>query len=162
MLNRKSRAVIQKTIAAAAATYTAGDQVGVPIELVKAFDMESGVAEIISVTLVDDSASAVSTDVFFFLSQPTVTSADQDPPAMTDAIAKATCIGSVNIPAANFKALGAGQTVGSVGNVGLLVKAAAATNRTFDRTASLWAMVVTRGTPTLVADGLTLVVGLER
>lgn len=160
MLTRKSRTVIRKTIAAAAATYTAGDQVGVPVELVKAFDSESGVGEIISVTLIDDSASAVSTDIFFFLSAPTVTSADQDAPAMTDAIAKALCLGSVNIPAANFKALGAGQTVGSVGNIGLMVNAARA--QTLDRSASLWAMVVTRGTPTLIANGLTLVVGVER
>lgn len=160
MLNRKSRAVLEKTIASAAATYTANDQVGALVQLSNAFDLESGVGEVVSLTVIDQAAQTIAMDVFLFHTAPTLTSSDQDAVGITDAILSATCLGVISVAAGDWKAAGSGATVATVKDIGMMVKCAKG-NASSGNT-SLWALVVTRGTPTFVANGLKLLLGIER
>ena len=102
--------------------YTAGDQIGSgAILLQRAARENAGGSVIISVTVVDAESKSNEIDFFFFNQNPNITSTDNAALALTDADAKAACVGWINVSAADYKSYGGG-TIGCAKSVGLLLK----------------------------------------
>ena len=159
-MNRMNRALVVKTVAAAAAAYSTGDQVGIPVQVANIVDMESGAAKLVSLTVVDEAAQAVALDVLLFKLAPTVTSADNDALAITDAEMTSKCLGVVSVAAADFKTVNTTSTVATVKGIDMVIQAGKG-NEARGNT-SIWAIVVARGSPTYAASSLTLKFGVER
>lgn len=153
-------AFVESTVAAAAAAYADGDQVGVMLDLGDVFKDRGGVAKLKQLTVLDEAGQKINGDVFFFRSvhttgadaAPTVTSVDNGAFALS-AANLAFCVGKVNVPAANYAATSA-QAVATV-QTDLPFFASKGSKR-------LYCMFVTRGAPTYTANGVKLKLGFEK
>lgn len=146
--------VVQVTIAAAAAAYTALDQVGIPVEVTGAFSgSERQRAVLYSLSVIDKSNTKGAVNVHFFATQPTMVGVDQDALDITDAnIASAKWLGTVAIAAADWTSFAANNAVATK-SAGFVVEPGA-------NLSSIWAVVQQVDAKTLVLNNYVLNVGL--
>lgn len=136
--------------------YSAGDQMGASNELSSATLDQGGYAILKSISVLDKESQSQSIDVFLFSKDPGMSTVDNEAASLTDANAVSNgFLGVVNIPAANYKALGE-NSIASVNDIGLLLKAAPSST-------SVFCILVARGT-NAVATSTDLVVrfGIEQ
>ena len=137
------------TVAVNTDAYGAGDLVGTKLTLSNAYPVESKEPYLHSITVQDLDSQAAELDFVFFDSDPSGTTftnnsaldvADADLPKL---------IGFVTITASDYCSF-ADSSVGTVGNLGIACKPAINT---------LYCAIVSRGTPTYTANGLSVVFG---
>lgn len=136
--------------------YADKDQMGAGgLELAYALDDVGGTCTIRSVTVIDKAIQSAAIDLLFFNSSPTVTSANNDALAITDAEMVSKFLGRVSIPAASYVAQ-AGASDCTVCNIGLICKGVAGSR-------SLYVIPVSRGTPTYsAASDLVIKIGIDQ
>jgi hypothetical protein len=122
--------------------YTAGDNVGAKITLASAVRVSGGTGIIQSITLSDKGKQSAATDVIFFSANPTNTTATDNTAQTIHDTDLLTIIGVVSIVAADWFAF-VDNSVASKLGLGLAFKAVGST--------SIYAILVTRGTPTYTA-----------
>lgn len=130
--------------------YADGDQVGLGAsELVSILRTPWNLATIESITVIDKAKQKSKLDVHFFSSIPTLANLNNAAPDITDANAIATYLGRVPILDTDYADF-ANQSVATKLSVGLMVAGKKLNTQDKD-TKSLWAIVVSRGTPTYTA-----------
>lgn len=142
LIRRNCKTIRVTPVISSGVAYAAGDQIGTLMEFVGAFDGSSGSCTIEDITVVDGSSQNAQMDLFFFGENPTNAVADNAAASISDADMKAMCLGSVNIPAANYAAT-ALNTIATVRGVNLQVQQI---NKY--KAKSVWVLAVSRGTPT--------------
>lgn len=158
-LNRRPSDVKTVAIAATNLAYAAGQQIGVPVEIKNAVEDSGSSATVQSVSIQDPAKQDAAVDVIFFSQAP---SAGADKAAWAPTAADlAKILGVVKIVAANYSD-GAAMSIGSLVNAGLKVKAGKAAPS--QSNSSIWALIVSRGTPNYGASAanLALLVGIDR
>jgi hypothetical protein len=127
--------------------YADGDQVGLgATELTNILRAPWGLATIESVTVIDKAKQKSKLDIHLFSSVPTLANVNNAAPDITDANAIATYLGRIAVLDTDYSDF-ANQSVASKLAVGLVVKGVKFNTQDKD-TRSLWAIVVSRGTPT--------------
>jgi hypothetical protein len=127
--------------------YASGDQIGTgPSEAVNAMRTQSGLGCLESITVIDKAKQASALDLLFFDDLPTFGGSNNAAFTITDAEAQDKLLGVVNVPAADYKDIGA-NSVASIVGIGFTLrnKKAAATR---PDTKSIWLGIISRGTPT--------------
>lgn len=135
--------VVTPTISTSA--YTSGDQLGSLEEIPSAIHRGQGHLE--SITLVDKAKRNVALDVLLFSQLPTLLSVDNGTFSISDAEVAAKCLGVINFLDTDYTDLGS-NSVASISAIGLIVKSLGQQNVNNARPSSLWAVLVSRGTPT--------------
>lgn len=137
------------TVAVNTDAYAAGDLVGAKLTLAEAYPIEAKEPYLHSITVQDLDKQNVELDFVFFDSDPSGTTftnnsaldvADADLPKI---------LGFATITASDYCDF-ADSSVGSIGNIGLACKPTVNT---------LYCAIVSRGTPTYSANGLSVVFG---
>jgi DNA-binding phage protein len=135
--------------------YSSGDQIGSVItlnEVVRGFYKTS---VLLSAVVVDKDKQASALDVFIFSESPTVTSVDNGAFSVSDSEASSKLLGVISIAATDYKDT-ALNSIAAVGNLGMLVSPTLESR-------SLYAVVVSRGTPTFAStSSLTLTLGFMK
>lgn len=146
---------VRKPITTTSTPYTSGDQVGSAVEIGPMCTDAGGTGTLLSLTMVDKAKQASDTDIFFFNQSPTVTSSDNTAFDMTDANAILQYIGHVSFSSADYKTSTSSSFIASKA-IGLGLSAAGVAK-------SVYALVVTRGTPTYAAGAdLELICHINR
>ena len=137
------------TVGANTDAYTAGDLIGGKLTLSSAYPSAAQEPYLHSITVQDLDSQAAELDFIFFDADPAATTftnnaaldiADADLPKI---------IGFATLTASDYCAF-ADNSVGTVGNLGIVCKPAGST---------LYAAIVARGTPTYSASGLSVAFG---
>jgi hypothetical protein len=159
-LNRRPSDVKTAVIAATNLAYAAGQQIGVPVEIKNAVEDSGSSGTVESISILDPAKQDAAVDILFFSQQPS-TGADKAAWAPT-AADLALLLGVVKVSATTPYADGAARSVGSIGNIGLKIKAEKAAPA--QSNTSIWVLVVSRGTPNYGASAptLTIRVGIDR
>lgn len=139
------------TFASQAAAFVAGDQTGIVTEVANAFRVAGGSGIIVSVALFDFDDNAAAAQTIYILRSNTSLGAINTPPAPSDADADEII---AVIPLATTDSVDLTNSRLYFKEVTIPVKAASSTVK------SLWAAVVTAGTPTQTANGLMLRLGI--
>lgn len=129
--------------------YTSGDRLGSIMTLDGVTEGGAQITKLATIVIVDGDKQSQALDILFFDELPTVASADNAAIDITDAQMTDKCVGYVAVAAADFKAL-ANSSVAVLKDVNLYLKPAVAAE------GKLYALMVTRGTPTHTAAGLVL------
>lgn len=140
--------------------YASGDRMGTVMTLTGVFDVPSGAAELTSVTIIDQAGQSAALDILFFTASPTVASADNAAIDISDAEMLAKCVGSVTFAASDYKAT-ASNSVGTLKNIGLVLQGARNSATTISDSQNLYALLVSRGSPTYAASSLKLLFGVK-
>lgn len=138
--------------------YASGDFMGTIQEIKSAFaKAENPISKLVSLAVVDNSNSKAAFDILFFESLPTIASADNAAIDVTDLnIAK--CIGYISVAGADYITVdgtGDPNSIATVKNINLELKGTSAST-------SLWAVLISRGTPTYLAGSLIFNYGFEQ
>lgn len=137
--------------------YTANDQVGT-LQTIPLTDTDKG-AELKTLTVIDKAAQAAQLDIFLFDQDPLQTSVDNAAFAVPAASWRDKALGHVAVAAADYAATASGARVAT--KQVLLSLVSAALDASGNRSGKLYALVVTRGTPTYAAvDDLSFVYGI--
>lgn len=126
--------------------YDSGDVLFDTTEVGCAAHFEGGVAGLNSITLLDKDDQKIAMTLVFFDANVSLGTKDSAP-SISDTNAE-NVVGYLDIAAGDYKDLG-GASVAVIRNVGLVMKAGAATR-------SLWVAAFTGGTPTHTTGGLIL------
>lgn len=130
--------------------YADGDQIGLgATELTNFLREPWGLSTIESITVIDKAKQKSKIDIHLFSSVPTLANVNNAAPDITDANAIATYIGRIPILDTDYADF-ANQSVATKLAVGLVVKGIKINTQDKD-TKSLWAIIVSRGTPTYTA-----------
>jgi len=130
--------------------YADGDLLADAQEIANAMRVNGGTGIIQNLLVIDQDDQGIGMDVYI-LDAGTSWGTENSAVAPSDAVA-ATILGKIEVAATDFYDLG-GVQVAQISNVGLVVKAAAATT-------SLYAAVVSRGAGTYTASGVILKFGI--
>jgi hypothetical protein len=140
---------VTPSLASFATPYSANDQLGGVQTITASLDSKSGIT-LYDVAIVDLDKQKAATDIFFFDKLPTPTSVDNGAFTITAADA-GNLVGHVGVVAGDFKD-SAAQSLASVGNVWKIFNPASPTGlATGINAKSIYAIAVTRGTPTYTA-----------
>jgi hypothetical protein len=145
-----------------AANYATGDQVGLVNTLTDALDNGAATVKLMSIVVRDKGAQKKAGEIWFFKKSPTLTNIDSGAFGFADSQLD-NVIGVVAIPAANYFDAADGAATSSVAvvsNINLMVKGAPG-DFSGANTKNLYAVFVTRDTPTYASLGLTVVCGFE-
>lgn len=134
-----------------AGAYTSGDVVGLPVEITFASDTDGGASLLKNLTMVDMTGQDANLNLLFFNDEPLSVAIDKDPFVLSAGNA-AKLIGVVAIPAAGYVGVGTPSIISLDLDFVLQAKA---------KSKSLWAVLVTAGTPTYTSD-LIFKLGLEQ
>lgn len=137
------------TVGVDASTYAAGDLVGSKLTLSNAYPVESKEPYLHSITVQDLDEQNAELDFVFFDSDPEDTTFTDDAELDIADADLPKIIGFATITASDYCAF-ADSSVGTVGNLGIACKPAVNT---------LYCAIVSRGTPTYTANGLSVVFG---
>jgi hypothetical protein len=157
-LGRNLALVATLGIANKAGAYAAGQQVGIPVEIKNAAEDSGACSTLQSFVVLDPAKQNQPLDVIFFSQKP-ASSGDGVAfnPSASDL---ANCLGSASILAANYSAFSA-NSVATAPNIRLKLKPSKASAS--QSNTSVWAVVVSRGTPAYgAANNLTIVLGLDK
>jgi hypothetical protein len=131
--------------------YASGDHMGT-LHTIPGYAHGPGLIAVLnSLTIVDLAQQKSALDVFFFDASPTISSSDNAAANIADAQSTAKCIGHVVVAAADYRDIGSANSIACVKNIGLTVKA----NPEATAPNSIYAFVVSRGSPTYAASDLT-------
>ena len=142
--------VVTPTIAGAA--FSANDFVGGKLTIAGAMRVAAGAGVLESLTLIDASKQNAALSIYIFKAALAGTYADN----ATESISAADwllCLGTIDILPSDYRSM-ANASVVALGGFGMKVKATAGT--------SLFALIVTTGTPTYGANALQLTFGFGR
>ena len=135
-------------LGATATTYADGDVIGNKIFIENIMLLFPGEATLMSITAQDLDAQDSALEVIIWSSDPTGTTFTDDAALdIADADLPKHC-GSANVAATDYKSY-TDNSVGTVRNIGLPIGT--------DTQNDLWMTLVSRGTPTYTADGLSLI-----
>jgi hypothetical protein len=140
------RVITMTPVLTVAGAYTANDQVGAVNTLAGAAAATGSVAEIESMSLVDKDKRNQALDIFFFDEIPVPISVDNGAFDMTDARMGTGFKAAIRVVAGDYMDA-ANCSVVNLKRIGALVKALASSK-------DIYAIVVTRGTPTYAAGAL--------
>jgi hypothetical protein len=136
------------------AIYASGDLLGTKLTLTNAVRVASTGGKIMSVTVVDQAKQSIALDVLFFEADPTGTTFTNNAALDVADADLLNAVGSVSVVAGDYIAL-ADNSLATVKNVNLRFK--------LDSGTSLYACLITRGTPTYAAaTDIQLKVGVEQ
>ena len=157
-LGRNLALVTTLSIANKATAYATGQQIGLPVEIKNAAEDSSACSTLQSFVVLDPAKTNQPIDVVFFSQQP---ASNGDGNAFNPSAADlANGLGSASVLAGNYSAF-VSNSVGTAPNIRLKLKPAK-TNRAQTNT-SVWAVVVSRGTPNYGApNNLQIVLGLDK
>jgi len=143
------------TPAIAAAAFSVNDIVGGKLTLTDAMRVPGGSGEIDSLMLVDASKQNAPLSIFVFNAALEVAGGycDDNAACAVTVVDWKKCLGVIDILASDYKTMSLASVV-SLGGIGMKVKATTGT--------SLYALIVTTGTPTYGANALQLTFGLGR
>jgi len=156
---RRGAATIGKTkvvklsgsdVGAGTLAYSAGDAIGTIITLSDVFINPSGQATLMGLSIGDANSQASDIEVLVFDSEPspgTVTITDNTAVSLSTGALALSC-GVVSVSSTDYKAYAA-NSIATVKNIGLPVWGT-------DGTRDLYIAIVSRGTPTYIADGLSI------
>lgn len=142
--------VVDVTLVLDTNAYTSGDVLAIPAEVAGMVRLPGGVAELVSVTVLDEDDQGTAFDLVFFNASASLGTINAAV-SISDADARKE-IGRVSIAAADFIDNG-GSRSANLRNVGLLLKTTALVR-------SLWIGAIARGAPTHSASGIRLKLGL--
>lgn len=136
--------------------YSAGDQMGVPMELKQLLDNPGDTIALQTISVLDKAKQKSAIDILFFDVLPVVASSDNAPLDISDAEMAAKYIGKVSILDTSFSDL-ANNSVGLINNIGLLIQGA---GNSASLNFSIWCVLQCRGTPTYTSTSdLVLKIG---
>jgi uncharacterized membrane protein len=153
-MERKPAVVIKVAVPTTTGAYSSGQCVGGLLTIPNAVLDSGASAKVVSVTVMDKAKQKIAADLFFLSGSPGTAPTDKAAADIASAD-RDLALGSIQIPAGNYADL-ANCAVGTAMQTGLLVKPS--TKNTKD----LYAFLVTRGTPTYGANGITLEIGIEQ
>lgn len=145
--NEKRIVKISVTPTLDTSAYGSGDRMGSLMTLTGVCPVKGGFARLEQVTVLDQAAQSAAFDIWFFSSSPTIASADNAPFDLNDANAQL-AVGMVKMTAAEYSA-SASNSLGVTTSKGMKLQCAADSN-------TLYAICVSRGTPTYAASSLIL------
>jgi len=135
-------------IGAGASAYAAGDAIGSVITLSDVFLNASGQSTLMSVAIGDGNSQAQDLEILVFDSNPTGSTITDNAAVSISSDELSLSCGSVLVSSADYKAY-ATNSVATVRNIGMPVW-------NNNGTANLYLVVVSRGTPTYNANGLSM------
>lgn len=131
--------------------YATGDHMG-SLHTIPGYAQADGqCSKLMSLTIVDYAQQKSALDIFFYDASPTITSADNAAANIADAQNGDKCIGHIVVAASDYRDIGSATSIAHLKNLGMLVKA----DSTASAPGSIYAFVVSRGSPTYAASDLT-------
>lgn len=155
-LRRIPADIFSLTVTTAAAAFHDNDQIGTVMEIPGLMEETKGKAILRSLTLLDKAAQKSELDILFFSENPTNAVASNDAASISDAEMASKFLGHVKILATDYEDLAA-CSFATKQNLSLLLEC------NTDRSQSIWALVVSRGTPTYGSTSdLVFKLGVEK
>ena len=131
--------------------YADGDQIGAAVELANMMDTKGDTGAILSVSVIDSAKQKSALELLFFDASPTIASSDNAELDIVFAQFTGKYLGSVLIAASDYEDVKS-VSIATVRQQGILLKG--------NKSASIWVVLKSKGTPTYTASALYFRVGV--